>query len=490
VLPARVAAIRISDHPSAAVRDRTFVLGATPVDRWGRPVDGRNVVWSSSDAHVAVVTAGGKVNPLRPGSVVLTASCEGVTESVRIEVAGTPAPATLTPVAGSNRRHRRHRRSPVLATVAAGVLAGGAFGLLAYDGRRGASSAEVASVAMTNQAATPLPDSVTIPAVEVRPDRSRARPAGRTRAPRAARPAVATISIEGGNSLHAGDTARLSAVLLDPNGDTLEGRPVVWRSSNTTVAMVDPRTGEVRGESPGTAVILAESGGESSFAEMTVLPVPVATVRVRGARPLTVGESLLLLADTRDRSGTALADRDVVWASSDSTIARVHSTSGVVTARSPGSVEVSARSEGKSARVRLAVSARATPAGAPDADDRARVERTVLSGVETCYDALRAKDVARVTALYHPDSDNDRENLERLSRILRTEEWSAEVSERVFGQRRIRGDRAAMEFTLRLSWRDAFGGRHSSRPVFRAEFARQDAEWRMGSCRIVGDPGL
>jgi hypothetical protein len=47
-----------------------------------------------------------------------------------------------------------------------------------------------------------------------------------------------------------------------------------------------------------------------------------------------------------------------------------------------------------------------------------------------------------------------------------------------------------MEFSFQLAWRDAFGGRLSSRPVFRAEFTRDGARWRLASCRIVGSPRL
>jgi hypothetical protein len=47
-----------------------------------------------------------------------------------------------------------------------------------------------------------------------------------------------------------------------------------------------------------------------------------------------------------------------------------------------------------------------------------------------------------------------------------------------------------MEFSFRLTWKDAFGGRLSSKPVFRAEFARNGSGWGMSSCRIVGSPRL
>jgi hypothetical protein len=47
-----------------------------------------------------------------------------------------------------------------------------------------------------------------------------------------------------------------------------------------------------------------------------------------------------------------------------------------------------------------------------------------------------------------------------------------------------------MEFGFRLSWKDAFGGRLSSRPMFRAEFTESGGKLDLASCRIVNSPKL
>jgi hypothetical protein len=129
-----------------------------------------------------------------------------------------------------------------------------------------------------------------------------------------------------------------------------------------------------------------------------------------------------------------------------------------------------------------------TSPGDPDAA-RQRLAAGILTGVQQCYDALRSKDVARVAELYRPTKKSDKEKLNKLTRILRTEEWSAVVGERVDGTRQL-GTEAAAEFSFQLVWKDAFGGRLTSRPVFRAEFAKNGDEWEMSSCRIVGSPKL
>jgi hypothetical protein len=131
------------------------------------------------------------------------------------------------------------------------------------------------------------------------------------------------------------------------------------------------------------------------------------------------------------------------------------------------------------------------PVRAPDAvRERQRLEARILAGVEQCYAALQSKDVDRLTELYHPTTRSDYDNLKKLSRVLRTREWSAEVGPRADGLRQIGLDAAAMDFSVRLTWKDAFGGHLSSQPVFRAEFDRNGDRWDMSSCRIVGSPKL
>ena len=110
--------------------------------------------------------------------------------------------------------------------------------------------------------------------------------------------------------------------------------------------------------------------------------------------------------------------------------------------------------------------------------------------MQQCYDALRSKNVARVVELYGPVKKSDEDKLNKLTRILRTEEWRAVVGKRVDSPRQLGPDAAAMEFSFPLAWKDAFGGRLTSRPVFRAEFAKKGNEWEIASCRMVGSPKL
>ena len=113
-----------------------------------------------------------------------------------------------------------------------------------------------------------------------------------------------------------------------------------------------------------------------------------------------------------------------------------------------------------------------------------------MAGVERCYAALQEKDVAEIKALYGAETKSDDEKLSKLSRILRTKEWSAVIGERKDGVQSIQTATPTAEFSFRLSWKDAFGGRLTSYPVFRAEFTRSGDNLDLSSCRIVGSPKL
>jgi hypothetical protein len=121
---------------------------------------------------------------------------------------------------------------------------------------------------------------------------------------------------------------------------------------------------------------------------------------------------------------------------------------------------------------------------------RPQLEAMIISQVEQCYEAIRTKDIARVTEMYRPATRSDQDQLNKLSRILRTPEWKAVVSERVDGAPQVGEEAAAMEFSLKLSWKDPGGRVLTSRPLFRAEFGRHRSEWALSSCRIVGSPEL
>jgi uncharacterized protein YjdB len=317
----------------------------------------------------------------------------------------------------------------------------------------------------------------------------------------------ASLSIATHEPLRVGDTATLALTALDRRGKPVRPARVTWSSSEPQVAEVNSTTGRVRAYAAGTTLLIARSGSESAITSLTVMPPSVASVAIVGARPLKVGDTLTLRAEPKDLRGRALADRSVEWVSSEPAVAPVDS-AGVVIAAAPGSTEIRASSEAQAGTVRVTVlpqprtsraelAAEAVPRRTPDpappaqpADNRQQTLAQMLAGIERCYTALARKDVVRVEELYKPETKIDRENLKKLGRILRNSEWEAQVGERQDGPQQLDGASPWMRFGFRLSWKDAFGGRLSSEPEFRAEFVRAGGNLELSSCRIIGSPRL
>jgi hypothetical protein len=258
----------------------------------------------------------------------------------------------------------------------------------------------------------------------------------RLRRPPPPPPVPASLSIAAHDPVRAGDTVTLTAVVLDSQREPIGDAGVTWRSSEPGLAEVDSASGKVRGHAPGVALIIARSGAVTATSELVVLPPVEAPVEPSGYVPLTPE-----LDQGAEPEETALVP----------------------------------------------------PAGRPKADppvDRRELESRMQEGVEDCYGAVRAKDLDRLAKMYHPKTYADEDKLKRLVRILRTEPWKAAVGKRVDGARELGAKVAAAEFSFRLEWRDSHGGRLSSQPIFRAEFARDPDGWTMSSCRIVGSPKL
>jgi len=319
-------------------------------------------------------------------------------------------------------------------------------------------------------------------------------------------PQLASLSIASPAPLRVGDTVTLALSGHDERGKPISRVRATWSSSDPSVASVEQSSGLIRARAPGGTLIIARSGGESAISSVSVAPAPVASVEVSGARPLKVGDTLDLRAAPRDQRGVELSGHPAVWTSSNPDVVSVDS-SGVAVALAAGSADISASVDGKAGKVRVTVlpqprtsraelaaeearrSAPATPPADPAAE-RLRVVDQMRQGVDQCYNAVAQKDVNELEDLYHPDSKTDRDNLKKLSRILRTSEWAAQVGEREDGAQRIGSATASMEFGFQLSWKDAFGGRLTSRPVFRVDFVKDGSTLNLSSCRIVGTPDL
>ncbi|HEY7569236.1 MAG TPA: Ig-like domain-containing protein, partial [Gemmatimonadaceae bacterium] len=186
--------------------------------------------------------------------------------------------------------------------------------------------------------------------------------------------AIALACGGGGDAAGPGAIARLSLLLPADSmniGEVLQARlsakdgrgadvtaevwDAVWTSSTPSVASVTQR-GVVRAVAVGETRIGATIAGHSSEVVMRVVAVPVSLVSLS---PLSIvlapGETRQLIAVPLDATGRELQGRSIAWLSSDTSVVAV-STSGVVTALSPGITNVHAISEGSYASAEVRVS--------------------------------------------------------------------------------------------------------------------------------------
>jgi uncharacterized protein YjdB len=159
------------------------------------------------------------------------------------------------------------------------------------------------------------------------------------------RVAIAPLSAD----IPLGSNRQLAANVLDAEGNAISGRPIVWSSSNSTVATVSV-SGLVSAVALGTATITATVEGKSGSATITVVD-PVASVRItpQGPQTLRIGGKVQLSATGLNAAGQPLPGRVVEWFPSNPNVVVVNPTSGEVTAVAVGSSAVTAQIEGRQA---------------------------------------------------------------------------------------------------------------------------------------------
>jgi glucose/arabinose dehydrogenase len=168
-------------------------------------------------------------------------------------------------------------------------------------------------------------------------------------------PTAATVEVIAPRAQVAvGDTLQLNAVAQTSSGTSLAEVQFSWSSSDESVVGVSA-DGQVMGRAPGTATVVASTGGARGEARITVVPAAVATIALApDTATLLVGDTRRLAAVLRDARGAELAGRAVRWSSDDEAVAAV-AADGTVTARTAGSATITAESEGRKAIANVTV---------------------------------------------------------------------------------------------------------------------------------------
>jgi len=158
---------------------------------------------------------------------------------------------------------------------------------------------------------------------------------------------IASIVITLPNAvLEVGATAQALAAVRDANGALLSGRPITWRSNNSSVASISA-SGAITALAIGTTTIAATTENVTGTATLTVTAATLSTFRVRfDPHGLIVGDTLVPLwiaesATTGNRS--SFVRFELLRGNS---AVSVDSVTGRIVAIAPGSGVVRARVDG------------------------------------------------------------------------------------------------------------------------------------------------
>lgn len=323
-----------SSRPTIFVGEALALTATVDADPGVSPA----VAWSSSMPAVATVSANGIVTAVAAGTSVISASQLGNSGSVSIRVA-------LVPVA-----------TVVVSPANATLLPGATQPLVAaiQDATGAPLTGRAVTWASANPAIATVNTSGMVTAVAAGSVAISATAEGRSAmASVTVLPPVATVSVSpGSGNIPVGWMLPFTAVARDAGGNVLTGRAVTWSSSAPSVASISA-IGVATGVSPGTTVVSATVEGRVGTA--TVSAVSVA-VRVSSDSLITaVGDTVRLRAELRT-SRDSLLPGIITWRGGDSTVARIDA-GGLLTARSAGSMDVTATAGALTARIPVNVGA-------------------------------------------------------------------------------------------------------------------------------------
>ncbi len=316
----------------------------------GSTLTGRATTWASSDTRIALVRPDGWVVALTAGSATVSAVVEGFTAQAAISVRASSglavakvsvAPSTATLAAGDTLRFRA-----TLADATGQTLVG-----------------RLVSWTSTNTAVATVDANGLVRAVAAGNTIINAFSEGVSGAAQLTVTGPRPVTIEvtpTSSSLTLGSTIQLSASVKASDGSTLTGLPIVWSSLQPAVATIDSN-GLVTGLAIGTATIRAAAAGLTGTANIFVALQPVASVTILPAAPtVAVGDTLILTAELKDGNGVTLTNRTVLWTTANPAIATAAGTGPTTNQANfvgvtPGTVDVSANAEGKTATVTATV---------------------------------------------------------------------------------------------------------------------------------------
>ena len=172
-----------------------------------------------------------------------------------------------------------------------------------------------------------------------------------------------SVTISGGSSIVEGSSATYSATVKDVKGHTLSGQSVVWGSSDTNIALVNnPGVGKVNAVTAGAVTISATSSNNKvGTKSVKINHGAVSSVTLPPIITVFRGVAISLTATLKDAKGHAVSG-SITWSISGANTIAVSPTVSpaggnkvTIIGLFPGQSELTATSNGKSAKVSVLV---------------------------------------------------------------------------------------------------------------------------------------
>ncbi|MDE2846906.1 MAG: Ig-like domain-containing protein [Gemmatimonadota bacterium] len=305
-------------------------MSATLYDASGNTLTGIGITWSSSHTAVASVSNDGVVVARSAGTTQITAAAGGLRTSITVTVVRTPSRIVVTPVSA-----RLTEQGETLKFVAVVLDADGAeitdaplswrseHPMVASVDDQGVVTAHMEGETRITVSSGDLSASVTVTvAIETPTNRI-------------------VVSPESVNLKSIGETAQLSARVLDPRDQEIPNPDLTWASEDEAVATVDAQ-GVVTAQMNGQTRVTATWEELSASAMVTVSQAADRILITPGVVRLTsIGEMVELTASVRDANDVEITGAQPTWASEDPAVASVND-QGVVTAQMSGTTRVTA----------------------------------------------------------------------------------------------------------------------------------------------------
>ncbi|MDN5201353.1 Ig-like domain-containing protein [Fulvivirgaceae bacterium BMA10] len=149
-----------------------------------------------------------------------------------------------------------------------------------------------------------------------------------------------------------GETKQFNAVPMDANGNVVRNATISWKSSNIVKASV--HDGLVTALRNGIVTISVNSGEITESFEVEIDQKTNSLSIIPEVATISLNSSLQLEGIANDALGNEIKNAEIVWSSSDESIAEIDP-NGLITPLDSGAVIIKASSDGKTAMMQLTV---------------------------------------------------------------------------------------------------------------------------------------